>query len=93
MGRRKRGAGSSKPAAQQRLTSFALPLLKKPMGVVGKQVGVKGSFWEGRQSKEEKAADFMCTVLDYSISHKIFVRPSDYCVPNAGDGQNWHGQH
>ena len=48
-GGKKRGAaGGSKTAQQQRLTSFALPLLKKPMEVIGKQVGVKGAYWDGR---------------------------------------------
>jgi hypothetical protein len=76
MGGKKRGAaGSSKTAQQQRLTSFALPLLKKPMEVIGKQVGVKGAYWDGRQTDEEKACTFMCSVVDYSISHKF--RPSE----------------
>ena len=48
-GGKKRGAaGGSKTAQQQRLTSFALPLLKKPMEVIRKQVGVKGAYWDGR---------------------------------------------
>ena len=45
------------------------------MEVNGNQVGVKGAYWDGRQTDEEKACTFMCSVVDYSISHKF--RPSE----------------
>ena len=86
-GGKKRGAaGGSKTVQQQRLTSFALPLLKKPMEVIGKQVGVKDAYWDGRQTDEEKASTFMCSVVDYSISDtfpvvlKSTIEPSELMV-------------
>ena len=71
---KKRGAAGT-AAKQQRLTTFALPLLKNPMEVIGKQVGVQGAYWDGRLSAEEKKTEYMCSVVDYSVAHRF--RPAE----------------
>ena len=55
---------------QQPLAVEQWPLLKKPLDHVGKQVNVAGSFWQGRQSSDELAAEYRCTILDFAIAHK-----------------------
>jgi hypothetical protein len=55
MGKRKTPAKSSK-AKQPTITSHALPLPKKPMELVGKQIGVPGAWWEGTRRTRSKAA-------------------------------------
>ena len=44
MGKRKQTAKKQQP-----ITQHALPLLKKPMEQIGKQINVPGSFWDGRR--------------------------------------------
>ena len=39
---------------QQPITELALPLLKKPLEQIGKQINVPGSYWEGRMSADER---------------------------------------
>ena len=39
---------------QPSITQHALPLIKKPMEQIGKQINVPGSFWDGRMSTEER---------------------------------------
>ena len=41
------------------------------MSLLGTQVKFPGSFWEGRMTAEEKAADYLCTVLDFQIAHRM----------------------
>ena len=36
------------------------------MNLIGTQVKFLGSFWEGRMTAEEKATEYLCTVLDWS---------------------------
>ena len=38
-----------KPAQQQRITAHALPRIKQPAAVIGKQVKFLGAFWSGAQ--------------------------------------------
>ena len=62
---------AARPRSSSASRRSRFPLLKKPMEVIGKQVGVKGAYWDGRQTDEEKASTFMCSVVDYSISCSI----------------------
>ena len=48
-----------------------LPLLKKPLEQIGKQIKIPGSFWEGTMTAEEKALEYFCTVRDFSAMHKF----------------------
>ena len=34
-----------------------LPVLKKPLEQIGKQLGVPGKYWQGRMSADEKVGD------------------------------------
>ena len=51
----KRKASAKK---QQPITQHALPLLKKPMEQIGKQINVPGSFWDGRMSTDERNTSY-----------------------------------
>ena len=66
----KRKASAKK---QQPITQHALPLLKKPMEQIGKQIKVPGSFWDGRMSTEERNT---CTVRDFTLVHKFPTKPA-----------------
>ena len=52
--------------AQPRLEVQKYKLLRQPMNLIGTQVKFLGSFWEGRMTAEEKATEYLCTVLDWS---------------------------
>ena len=66
----KKPAKSAKNKGKQpTITSAAQPLLKKPGDHVGKQINVPGSYWQGRQSAEEKATLYKCTIRDYKALH------------------------
>ena len=56
---------------QQPITELALPLLKKPLEQIGKQINVPGSFWSGRMSAEERSTLYKCTVRDFTHTHKF----------------------
>ena len=60
-----------KGRAQPRLDVPKYKLLRQPMSLLGTQVKFPGSFWEGRMTAEEKAADYLCTVLDFQIAHRM----------------------
>jgi len=53
----KRKASAKK---QQPITQHVLPLLKKPMEQIGKQINVPGSFWDGRMSTDERNTFYKC---------------------------------
>ena len=67
MGKRKQ----TTQAKQTSITAHALPTLKKPMEAIGKQIDVPGSYWEGRQTADEKENLYKCTVRDFSLAHKF----------------------
>ena len=69
----KRKASAKK---QQPITQHALPLLKKPMEQIGKQIKVPGSFWDGRMSTEERNTFYKCTVRDFTLAHKFPTKPA-----------------
>jgi len=54
-------------AKQQQLEQ--LPLLKKPLEVVGTPINFPGSFWEGRMTAEEKKTLYVCVARDFSALH------------------------
>ena len=41
-----------------------LPLIKKPLEIIGEYVNVPGAFWEGRMSAAEKEMLYKCVVRD-----------------------------
>jgi hypothetical protein len=51
------------------------------MSVLGEQVKIPGSFWEGRMTPEERATSYLCTVLQYSLAHRL--------MPGDTPGQMW----
>jgi hypothetical protein len=65
-----KGKAKTKPKQQQKITASALPVLKKPLDQIGKQIGVLGAFWEGRMTAEEKAMVYKCTVREFEMLHK-----------------------
>ena len=72
MGKRKH----KRSATQQPITEHALPLLKKPLEQIGKQVEVPGSYWDGRLTAEERATKFKCTIRDFTLHHKFASKPA-----------------
>ena len=60
-----------------------LPLLKKPLEQIGKQIKIPGSFWEGTMTAEEKALEYFCTVRDFSAMHK-FVGGDSWAAGPSG---------
>ena len=67
MGKRKHTSS----AKQISIMEHALPTLKRPMEAIGKQISVPGSYWEGRQTDDEKQTLYKCTVRDFSLAHKF----------------------
>ena len=59
---------------QQPITELALPLLKKPLEQIGKQINVPGSFWSGRMSAEERSTLYKCTVQVEQAVHPALAR-------------------
>ena len=66
------GRRSKQPAKkQQPITLHALPLLKKPLEQIGKQINVPGSYWEGRMSADERSTLYKCSMRDFTQMHKF----------------------
>ena len=66
-------------AVQQAIESDLLPLLKKPLEAVGKQIELPGSYWQlgrGRMSEEESATKFKCAIRDFSFSQRVPGEPT-----------------
>jgi len=64
------GHGKRKqPAAAQQQKLAALPLIKKPLSLVGTQIKVPGSFWEGMMTAEERSTLYSCIVREFSALH------------------------
>ena len=55
-----------------------LPLLKKPLEQIGKQIKIPVSFWEGTMTAEEKALEYFCRArfLCYAQVRGRRLRPS-----------------
>ena len=62
-------AAKGKAPMQQQLEQ--LPLIKKPLELIGDHVNVPGAFWEGRMSAAEKETLYKCVVRDHSALHKF----------------------
>jgi hypothetical protein len=60
-----------KPASQQQQKLKRWPLLKKPLELVGEQIGVPGDFWQGRMSRAELQTLYMCTCRDFYLLHNF----------------------
>ena len=71
-----------KTGTQQRMTQHALQLLKKPMELIDKQIAVPGEYWQGRQSAEEMATLYLCTVRDFVFSHKFLTSAAPEAAVN-----------
>ena len=77
--------------AQPRLEVQKYKLLRQPMNLIGTQVKFLGSFWEGRMTAEEKATEYLCTVLDFQIAHRMQPgAPPTQAFSAAGDGHRRH---
>ena len=91
--------GSTRKTSKKQvsITQHALPLLKKPMEQIGKQVNVPGSFWDGKQSADERTTLYMCTVRDYTLAHKFPAKSTLECAWQlqemgvSGTGSTEHG--
>ena len=51
------------------------PLLKKPMEVVGEQVGFPGQYWGPSAPAREKDKIFKCIIMDFCIAHRQGTAP------------------
>ena len=59
------------PLQQGTLAVEQYSLLKKPLDLLGKQIEMPGSFWQGRVSVEERETAYKCTIIDFSLAHKF----------------------
>lgn len=50
--------------------SESLPPIKQPRALFGKQVGVPGSYWQGRMSAEEREMIYLCTIREFDALHR-----------------------
>jgi hypothetical protein len=69
----KRGRPAAPPKGKTALQSQIeqLPLIKKPLELVGDSINVPGAYWKGRMSAAEKEALYVCVVRDHSALHKF----------------------
>ena len=66
-----------RPAASSRpITSILHPNLKEPGSYVGRQVGLPGALWVGRQTATERETLFRWTIREFFFDHNFggFVR-------------------
>eukprot|EP00967_Tisochrysis_lutea_P040144 scaffold48171_cov27-Tisochrysis_lutea.AAC.1 len=74
-----RGRGRMRNA---RITGQFLPEIRSRGSVIGEQVAVPGSYWEGRMTAEERNTKYLCTVLAYDPLYKPITRaPGAYWKP------------
>ena len=78
-------AAKGKAPIQQQL----LPLIKKPLELIGDHVNVPGAFWEGRMSAAEKETLYKCVVRDHSALHKFIDGPMRDCVRPSTGCKRW----
>ena len=48
-----------------------LPLIKKPLELIGEYINVPGAFWQGRMSTVEKETLYKCVIREHSALHKF----------------------
>jgi hypothetical protein len=66
------GMSSKRPSKQQQqLNVDQFKLLKKQMDQLGKQINVPGSFWQDHMLPDERDKVYMCTIIDFSLTHKF----------------------
>ena len=69
MGQKKRGR-PKKTIQPTIIEAGILPVITKPMGIIGKHVELPGSYWPRRgQSAEELRTLYRCVVRDYTSAH------------------------
>ena len=72
--KRGRPAAPPKGKTAQQTQLEQLPLLKKPLELVGQTINVPGAYWQGRMSATEKETlyvHYVCVVRDFSALHKF----------------------
>jgi len=62
MGEGKKRVAPSLGTAQKQAQLQALPLIKKPIELIGKTIKVPGSFWEGRMTNHVRERAAVCCV-------------------------------
>lgn len=77
-----RGRGRGRDGGRGQ-ASDSLPPIKKPNSVIGKQIGVLGSFWSGRMSAAERATTYLCTVRKFDAIHKWDTTGSGTLPPSS----------
>ena len=65
----KRKSTAQPVAKQQQLEQ--LPVLKKPLEQIGKQLGVPGKYWKGRMTADEKETIYLCAIREFSALHSF----------------------
>ena len=60
--KRGRPAAPAKGKAPMQQQLEQLPLIKKPLEIIGVEIKVPGAFWEGRMSAAEKQTQYVCIV-------------------------------
>ena len=69
--KRGRPAAPPKGKSAQQAQLEQLPLIRKPLEIVGDAINVPGSFWRGRMSAAEKETLYKCVVREHSALHKF----------------------
>ena len=64
-------APKRKPSKQKSLNVEQLKLLKKPLDHLGKLIDIPGSFWQGRQSADERKNMYKCAIVDFSLAQRF----------------------
>jgi len=64
-----------KSLVQKSIEENLPPLLKKPIEVVGENIGLPGEYWGTSALAREKDKIFMCTVMDFRIAHREGTAP------------------
>ena len=69
--KRGRPTASAKGKALMQQQLEQLPLIKKPLELIGEYINVPGTFWQGRMSAAEKETMYKCVVREHSALHKF----------------------
>ena len=86
------GKPSKKAAKQPTITKHALPLLKKPLETIEKLVSFPGSYWKGRMTDDERAANYQCAVKNFTLTHKFSpAAPPEMAFQVQEMGQSGNG--
>lgn len=69
-GGRGAGRGRGRATVREAPLSESLPPIKKPSALFGLQLGVPGSYWQGRMSTDERNTIYLCTVREFDAVHR-----------------------